>query len=74
MKFDKNNIVIYVVDIPQSNIAHQAFDKRYYKRFNFISTPMEDYEIRDINKGVINNSLDLYRLLQWLHWHYIPNV
>jgi hypothetical protein len=43
-----NNGVIYVVQIPQSTTAHQATDKRYYKRYNFESIPMEDYEIRDI--------------------------
>lgn len=38
----------YVVEIPQSNTAHQASDHRYYKRFNFQAVPMEDYEIRDV--------------------------
>jgi hypothetical protein len=42
------NHVAYVVEIPQSTTAHQARDFRYYKRFNFESVPMEDYEIRDI--------------------------
>lgn len=42
--------VIYVVEIPQANARapHQAQDKLYYKRFNFKSEPMADYEIRDI--------------------------
>lgn len=40
--------VVYVVEIPQSDTAHQAVDKRYYKRFNFLAEPMEDYEIRDV--------------------------
>jgi Putative DNA-binding domain len=40
--------VAYVVEIPQSTTAHQARDKRYYKRFNFLSEAMEDYEIRDV--------------------------
>lgn len=40
--------VAYVVTIPQDNTAHQAHDKRYYKRFNFKSEPMEDHEIRDV--------------------------
>jgi hypothetical protein len=40
--------VAYVVEIPQSSTAHQATDKRYYKRFNFLSEAMDDYEIRDI--------------------------
>ena len=42
------NDVAYAVEIPQSTTAHQAIDHRYYKRFNFLSEPMEDYEIRDI--------------------------
>jgi hypothetical protein len=36
----------YVVVIPESATAHQASDKKYYKRFNFQSVPMEDYEVR----------------------------
>ncbi|HUW34061.1 MAG TPA: ATP-binding protein [Planctomycetota bacterium] len=39
----------YVVCVPQSDRApHQANDKRYYKRFNFQSVPMEDHEVRDV--------------------------
>jgi predicted HTH transcriptional regulator len=42
--------VIYAVSIPAatSRAPHQANDKRYYKRYNFQSVSMEDYEIRDI--------------------------
>lgn len=43
--------VIYVVEIPQSKTAHQNTkenDCRYYKRRNFKSEPMLDYEIRDV--------------------------
>lgn len=41
--------VVYVVEVPQSTMApHQANDKKYYKRFNFQSVPMEDYEMRDV--------------------------
>ncbi len=36
----------YVVIIPTSFTAHQAYDKRYYKRYNFQSVAMEDYEVR----------------------------
>lgn len=42
------NDVAYVIEIPQSTTAHQANDRRYYKRHNFHVLPMEDYEIRDI--------------------------
>ncbi|MBE9199338.1 MULTISPECIES: ATP-binding protein [unclassified Nodularia (in: cyanobacteria)] len=42
--------ILYVISIPQATTRapHQAADKRYYKRFNFASIAMEDYEIRDI--------------------------
>jgi len=36
----------YVVCVPESTTAHQASDKKYYKRFNFQSVAMEDYEVR----------------------------
>lgn len=42
------NDTAYIIEIPQSNTAHQASDHRYYKRFNFQSVPMEDYEVRDV--------------------------
>lgn len=43
------NDVAYVVSIPQSHTVHQVSrNKRYYKRFNFESVPMEDFEIRDV--------------------------
>lgn len=42
------NEVVYVIEISKSDTAHQADDKRYYKRYNFQSIPMHDYEIRDI--------------------------
>ena len=40
--------VAYVVDVPQSSTAHQAGDKRYYRRYNFESVAMYDHEIRDV--------------------------
>lgn len=41
--------VVYVVEIPQSSTAHQnTKDFKYYKRYNFESVPMLDYEIKDI--------------------------
>lgn len=43
--------VAYVITVPQSMRApHQAFDKRFYKRFNFESVPMEEYEVRDSSR------------------------
>lgn len=42
---------------------HQAEDKKYYKRFNSKSEPMEDYEIRDIRSRILTTpplvSIDL---------------
>ena len=43
----------YVVVVPESYTAHQASDWRYYKRFNFESVPMEDYEVRQIMNRTI---------------------
>jgi hypothetical protein len=42
----------FVIMVPQSTSrgAHQAPDKKYYKRQNFQSVAMEDYEIRDVMK------------------------
>jgi Putative DNA-binding domain len=45
--------VVYVVTIPEGTTAHQASDQRYYKRFNFESVPMHDYEIRQILNRVV---------------------
>lgn len=52
----------YVVKIPESPLApHMTSDKRYYKRFNFESVQMEEYEIRNLynrkekTKLMINN-------------------
>lgn len=42
------NKVVYVVEIPKGNTAFQAYDKRYYRRFNFQSVAMDDWEIKDI--------------------------
>lgn len=40
---------VYVVKIPRSSSApHMAKDNKYYKRFNFMSVPMEDYEVKDL--------------------------
>jgi hypothetical protein len=50
---------VYIVEIPKSNTAHQAADKKYYKRFNFLSTAMYDYEIRDILNRAKNPQIKL---------------
>jgi hypothetical protein len=55
---------IYVIWIPQSKRApHMANDNRFYKRFNFQSVPMEEYEVRDVSRRLdspdLNISLEL---------------
>ena len=42
------NLVCYVVEIPESDTAHQATDGRYYKRYNFERQVMRDRDIRDV--------------------------
>jgi hypothetical protein len=40
---------VYVVKIPRSdNAPHMNSDKKYYRRYNFQSVPMEEYEIRNL--------------------------
>lgn len=53
---------IYVISIPESSLApHMTSDKRFYKRYNFESVQMEEYEIRNLynrkdrTKLMINN-------------------
>jgi hypothetical protein len=55
--------VLYVVTIPQAmtRAPHQASDNRYYKRFNFESVPMEDYEVKDVLRRA--TSPDLYFIM-----------
>ncbi len=56
--------VVSVVQIPKSHTTHQASDKRYYKRYNFESVMMEDYEIRDVMNRLQHPRLDLtFRIL-----------
>ena len=48
ISLNETNQVAYLVDIPKSNTAHQSSDFRYYKRFNFESIAMQDYEVKDV--------------------------
>lgn len=56
---DEENNVVYVVEIPKSNTAHQAKNLRYYRRYNFESVPMRDFEIRDVMNRSIKPNADL---------------
>ena len=49
---------IYIVKIPRSMDApHLSSDKRFYKRFNFESVPMEEHEIRQLYGRKIKSKL-----------------
>lgn len=51
---------IYVVQVPRSSYApHMATDHRYYKRNNFQSVAMEDYEVRDLFSRVDKPELEI---------------
>ena len=46
--------VAYAVLVPASARApHMASDHRFYKRFNFESVPMEEYEVRDVSRRLV---------------------
>ncbi|MEH6304668.1 ATP-binding protein [Olivibacter sp. CPCC 100613] len=55
---------IYVVKVPQSNRIHMNMDNRYYRRYNFESVPMEEYEVRNMYLRANLSELDLsYRTI-----------
>lgn len=45
---DNQDHVVYILEIPKGETAHQADDKKYYRRHNFMVEPLYDHEIRDI--------------------------
>lgn len=53
------NQVVYLIEIPQSNTAHQADDKKYYKRHNFNVLAMHDHEIRDVMNRLKHPRIEL---------------
>jgi len=58
INLSKSSNLIYVIDIPKSNrCPHQSSDKRFYKRSNSRSVPMEEYEIRELYyRNIISQS------------------
>lgn len=55
---------VFIVKIPQSNAApHLSSDKRFYKRFNFQSIAMEEYEIRDLFNRKQKTQIELSDIL-----------
>jgi len=74
----EDNRVIYVVEIPKSNTAHQMMDKKYYRRYNFQSIPMDDWEIKDIinrqSKTQVRLILDILPPKKLLHTPPFPEI
>jgi hypothetical protein len=71
---------LYVITIPKSfQGPHQAIDKRYYKRYNFRSSPMDHYEIFDIANrkslvpGLIKVDIEIIRQMARLTVENISN-
>lgn len=56
----ESNTGMYVVEVPQGDTAHQARDKRYYRRFNFEVLMMDDHEIRDVMNRTQHPRIDLH--------------
>ena len=58
---------VYVVKIPKSNDApHITSQKKYYKRFNFQSIEMEEYEIRNLYNRPEATKLQLEKpIVRW---------
>ena len=54
---------VYVIKIPESSHApHMASDNRYYKRYNFESVPMEEYEVRNLYNRLQKTDLSIVDL------------
>lgn len=55
---------IYVIRIPESSLApHMTSDKRFYKRYNFESVQMEEYEIRNLYNRKEKTSLVIHNII-----------
>lgn len=65
VRFDNNfEKSVYIVKIPESETSpHQAKDKRFYKRYNFESVAMEEYEIRHLYNKSARTELNIYNLI-----------
>lgn len=51
---------VYIVKIPSSsNAPHMCSDKKFYRRYNFKSVPMEEYEIRLLYSRVSSATVEV---------------
>lgn len=63
----ENNVskTVYVIKIPESNQApHMAGNNKYYKRYNFESVPMEEYEVRNLYNRLQKTELSIVDIIQ----------
>lgn len=64
------NQFILAIDIQQSDTIHQGNDKRYYRRFEFQSVMMDDFEIKSLinrfNKPVIQEKIYIQKKPDYL--------
>lgn len=77
---------IYVVEVPVSPFApHMTKDNRYYKRYNFMSVPMEEYEVRnsynrkqevklELGEVTVNRNISDNEMLKRKSFAYLINV
>jgi hypothetical protein len=58
---------LYVVETAKTfRGPHQSSDKRYYKRHNFMSVPMEDYEVNDVrNRRKQRSPLVIFKVSEY---------
>lgn len=65
VRFDQDiKRTIYLIKIPRSqNAPHISPEKIYYRRFNFKSVPMEEYEIRLLYSRKTLAELDFHRVI-----------
>jgi len=55
---------VYVINIPESDLApHMTLNKKYYKRYDFQSVQMEEYEIRQLYNRKNKTLLKIEKLL-----------
>ncbi|MHA7111764.1 AlbA family DNA-binding domain-containing protein [Sunxiuqinia elliptica] len=65
IRFDSNlKKTVYIVKIPASlNAPHISADKKYYRRYNFKSVPMEEYEIRLLYNRKSTSEIDFFAFM-----------
>ncbi|WP_299162813.1 ATP-binding protein [uncultured Tenacibaculum sp.] len=64
------NQFVVAIDFQESTTVHQANDKRYYKRFEFQSVKMDDWEIKSLvnryNKPIIQEKIFIQKKPDYL--------